>query len=205
MEGFTQMRKIAGLFLIGAASLCVFTACQKNEAPAPSASAEKSAAPAPEPPTCSDCIPVTKDNFNRAESDMYFGETIKLAAGIGKFDHRREIMAIDKQTVIRANRDTLYSAGVFDLDAGLVTITLPDAGKRFMSMLIIDEDQFAHGTYYGIHPVSLTKEQIGTRYVMVGIRTFVDPNDPRDLDKAHALQDATMVSQKSLGTWEAAQ
>ena len=38
--------------------------------------------------------------------------------------------------MIRLNRDTLYSSAVFDLDAGPVTITLPDAGKRFMSMLV---------------------------------------------------------------------
>ena len=30
-------------------------------------------------------VPVTADNFNRAESDMYFGGTIKRAGGIGKF------------------------------------------------------------------------------------------------------------------------
>jgi hypothetical protein len=198
-----QISKSSALFLFGAASLCVLAACQKNEARAPSASAEKSAPVAPEFSTCNDCISVTADNFNRAESDIYFGETIRLAGGIGKFDHRREIMAIDKQTVIRANRDTLYSAGVFDLDAGPVTITLPDAGKRFMSMLIIDEDQFAHGTYYGIHPITLTKEQIGTRYVMVGVRTFVDPNNPQDLENAHALQDGVKASQKGPGTWDA--
>ena len=68
---------------------------------------------------------------------MYFAETLTLAGSIGKFDHRREIMAIDKQTVVRANRDTLYSAGVFDLDAGPVTITMPDAGTRFMSMIVL--------------------------------------------------------------------
>jgi hypothetical protein len=28
-----------------------------------------------------------------------------------------------------------------DLDAGPVTITLPDAGKRFMSMQVINEDE----------------------------------------------------------------
>jgi hypothetical protein len=53
---------------------------------------------------------------------------------VGKFDHRREPATIDNQTVIRLNRDALYSAAVFDLDAGPITMTLPDAGKRFMSM-----------------------------------------------------------------------
>jgi hypothetical protein len=37
---------------------------------------------------------------------------------------------------VRPNRDTLYSLSVFDLDAGLVTITLPHAGQRFMSMQV---------------------------------------------------------------------
>ena len=54
---------------------------------------------------------------------------------------------IDNQTIVRLNRDTLYSAAVFDLDAGPATITLPDAGKRFMSMQVINEDQYATTTY----------------------------------------------------------
>src|SRR5262249_46336731 len=67
-------------------------------------------------------VPVTVENFRRAETDTYFASTVKRAGGTGKFDHHREVMPIDKQTVIRANRDTLYSTAVFDLDAGPVTI-----------------------------------------------------------------------------------
>ena len=36
----------------------------------------------------------------------------------------------DRQSVVRMNRDTLYSAEVFDLAAAPVTITLPDPGRR---------------------------------------------------------------------------
>jgi hypothetical protein len=50
--------------------------------------------------------------------------------------------AIDKQDVVRMNRDTLYSSGVFDLEAAPVTITLPDAGKRFMSMQVVSDDHY---------------------------------------------------------------
>src|SRR4051812_45792352 len=81
-------------------------------------------------------VPVTADNFPRAESDLYFGGVVKNG-GFGKFDHTREPTPLDKQTVIRLNRDALYSAAVFDLNAGPVTITLPDAGKRFMSLQVI--------------------------------------------------------------------
>src|SRR5437660_8797680 len=92
-------------------------------------------------PSAAGAIPVTVDNFTRAETDTYFANIVKEAGGPGRFFHRREIEPIDKQIVIRGNRDTLYSAAVFDLDAGSVTITLPDAGKRFMSLIVIDEDQ----------------------------------------------------------------
>jgi len=72
---------------------------------------------------------VTVDNFVRAETDM----TLKRYAAqgaFGKFFHIRAMTPIDKQDVIRMNRDTLYSAGVFDLTTP-VTIVKPDPGKRF--------------------------------------------------------------------------
>ncbi len=82
-------------------------------------------------------VPVTVDNFARAELDNYFAINAKEAGGLGKLGHRREPAPIDNQTVIRLNRDTLYSFGVFDLAASPVTVTLPDAGKRFMSLQIM--------------------------------------------------------------------
>jgi len=45
-------------------------------------------------------IPVTPDNFPRAESDLYFGSVVH-DGGLGKFVHRREPAAVDNQTVIR--------------------------------------------------------------------------------------------------------
>src|SRR5262245_6570169 len=113
--------------------LLLTSACQPTNTPTPAA--EKATAPAPTTEhSCSDCIPVTLETLPRAETDLYFATPIKQAGGIGKFYHYREAVPIAEQTVVRANRDTFYSAAVFDLDAGPVTITLPDAGKRFMSM-----------------------------------------------------------------------
>lgn len=153
--------------------------------------------------TAPTAIPVTEKNFNQAESDTYFAESIKLAGGIGKFHHIRDIMPIDHQAVIRANRDTLYSSAVFDLDAAPVTVTLPDPGGRFMSMIAIDEEQYALQTVYAPGKFTYTRDKVGTRYLMLGLRTFVDPNDPKDVDKTHALQDAVKVDQKSTGTFQA--
>jgi len=139
-------------------------------------------------------VPVTADNFPRAETDLYFSNVVK-DGGLGKFVHRREPAAINNQTIIRLNRDTLYSAAVFDLDAGPVTITLPEAGKRFMSMQVIDEDQYTPEVDYGAGTHTLSKDRIGTRYVVIAIRTLVDPVDPKDVNAVHVLQDQIKVEQ----------
>jgi len=146
-------------------------------------------------------VPVTVDTFNRAESDTNFAGMVRNG-GFGKFFHRREPVAVDKQLVVRPNRDTLYSLAVFDLDAGPVTITLPDPGKRYMSMQVIDEDQYTSAVYYGAGSHTLTREAIGTRYVNAGVRTLFDPADAKDLEAAHALQDGIKVSQESAGKFE---
>ena len=146
-------------------------------------------------------VPVTLDNFPRAESDLYMGRTVKQG-GVGKFEHVRTPAALDNQFVIRMNRDTLYSSAVFDLDAGPVTITLPDAGKRFMSMQIVNEDHYVTTVVYQPSSLTLTRDKSGTRYVMAMVRTLADPNDPKDLDQVHALQDAIKVSVKNPGTFE---
>ncbi len=138
--------------------------------------------------------PVTVENFARAESDLYFGGIVKNG-GFGKLDHTREPAPLDKQTIIRLNRDTLYSSGVFDLDAGPVTVTIPDVGKRFISMQVFDEDQYTHRVAYQPGSYTLTRDAIGTRYVAVAFRTFADPADQQDMKQAHAAQDAIKVEQ----------
>jgi hypothetical protein len=60
----------------------------------------------PSPSASGSTIPVTADNFTRAETDTYFANIVKEAGGPGTFFHRREIEPSDKQIVIRGNRDT---------------------------------------------------------------------------------------------------
>jgi hypothetical protein len=148
-------------------------------------------------------VPVTVDNYIRAETDRAFAGEIKLNDSFGKFAHRREMLPLDQQVVPRVNRDTLYSTAVFDLNAGPVTITLPDAGKRFMTLIVIDEDHYVHGVYYGAGRHTLIKDKIGTRYVFAALRTLADPQNPDDLKAVHALQDAAKVEQTGgPGTFE---
>jgi hypothetical protein len=93
-------------------------------------------------------VPVNPDNFIRAETDHYFTTMVKNG-GFGKFTHNRAFGPIEKQNaIVRPQRDTLFSLGVFDLDAGPVTVILPNAGKHFMSMQVMDEDMYTPQVSY---------------------------------------------------------
>lgn len=146
-------------------------------------------------------VRVTIDNFRRAETDTYLARFVGEGA-FEKWKHEREVAAIDNQTVIRLNRDTLYSFAVFDLDAGPVKVTLPDPGKRFMSLQVIDQDHYSPSVFYapGVH--TLSKAEIGTRYVALAVRTFVNPNDAADVEAVHELQDAMRAEHGSGGSFE---
>jgi hypothetical protein len=144
---------------------------------------------------------VNVDNFKRAESDTYFSKFVK-DGGLGTFSHRRAPVEIDKQDVIRMNRDTLYSSALIDLEASAATVTLPDAGGRFMAMQVINQDHYTVNVVYRPGTYTFTKEQIGTRYVVCVVRTFIDPNDPSDVTKVHALQNALTVTQSAMGTFD---
>jgi len=146
-----------------------------------------------------DAVTVTADNFNRAETDMYFAMFVKRGE-LGKFVHLRDLPL--EGTGVRPNRDTFYSEGVFDLDAGPVKITLPKSGKRFMSMMAINENHYVFEVAYGGGNYTYTRAEVGTRYLFVALRTLVNPADPQDVKQAHALQDAVVVKQKSPGRFE---
>jgi hypothetical protein len=148
----------------------------------------------------SEATPVTADNFARAESDLYFGAVVKRD-GFGKFEFNRAPTPIDKQTVIRMNRDTIYGGAVFDLGAGPVTVTLPDSGKRFMSMQVINEDHYSQFVAYKPGAYTFSEKEIGTRYVIMAVRILVDPTSHEDLEEVRALQDAIKVEQPSVGTF----
>ncbi len=144
---------------------------------------------------------VSPDTFARAESDLYFSR-IAGTGGFGQFLHFRDLGDIAAQVVIRQNRDTLYSAGIFDLDAGDVTVTLPDSAARFMSVQVISEDHYTVEVAYAPATVILSRDTVGTRYVLVAVRTLVDPNNPADVAAVHALQDAIEVTQPEPGSFE---
>jgi hypothetical protein len=89
---------------------------------------------------------------------------------------------------------------VFDLDAGPVTITLPDPGDRYLALQVISEDHYVPHVFYGAGTHVLTADNVGTRYVVIAVRILVNPTDAGDLKKVHELQDAIKVEQDAPGT-----
>src|SRR5262245_46330636 len=144
-------------------------------------------------------IPVTADNFNRAETDMYFSHFVKDGA-LGKFVHIRE-PTLDI-TIVRPNRDRLSSVAVLGLGAGPVRITLPKAGNRFLSMMVVNQGHYIYEVGYSPGNYNFTRGEVGTRYVFMAVRVLADPANPKDMKEAHALQDAVIVRQKSPGKFE---
>lgn len=137
-------------------------------------------------------------NFIRAETDRYMGDLVSQGE-LGELRHRREPTDLAKQTIIRMNLDTLYSSGVFDMEAGAVTITLPEAPDgRYISAQVISQDHYTIAVYHGgTH--TFTVEDVGTRYAVVVLRVFADSIDADDIAYANTLQDAVDVSQPARG------
>jgi hypothetical protein len=147
-----------------------------------------------------DTKPVTWDNWVRAESDKMFKSYVDLG-GLGKIYNIRKPTPIDAQKVVRMSRDFLYSVGVFDLTSPL-TITKPDTGDRWQSMMVNNEENYVPiPVVYKPGKYTLTQEKMGTRYVFVVFRTYMNPNDPADVKKANAIQDQIKVQQASVGTF----
>jgi hypothetical protein len=136
--------------------------------------------------------PVTLDTLVRAETDTAMRGTLKVTGGIGKLFHFRGPTPLDKQVIIRMNRDTLYSGVLVDLSEP-VTVVLPKTGGRYLSMHVVNQDHYMYViTKPGRH--RLTQRQVGTRYAQISFRTFVDTTKPEDVKAANAIQDKIKVS-----------
>ena len=143
--------------------------------------------------------PVTPMNFARAETDTYF-KSYADKGGFGKFIHIRNITPVDEQDIVKMNRDTLYSGGVFDVTSPL-TVIKPDTDGRFQSMLVINKDHHVKMIEHGVGKFELNRENIGTHYAMIVFRTLVDADDDADLTAAHTAQDALGFEQSESGTF----
>ena len=100
---------------------------------------------------------VTANNYVRAETDFQMKDYVEKYGCFGRFHHGRDAYDVNKQVTIRANRDTLYSFGVFDLRSP-VTLTLPETGGRYQSLMIENQDH-SIWSFYGPRTGTLTEEK----------------------------------------------
>ena len=152
------------------------------------------------PVLAADAPEVTIRNYVRAETDLQMRNYVENMDAFGKFAHVREAYDVTSRDTIRPNRDTINSWSVFDMTSPL-TIGLPDPGGRYQSLMIVSQDH-SIWTEYGPRKVVLDEETVGTRYALLLVRTFLDPNDEEDVKAAHALQDAITVKQADKGSFE---
>lgn len=140
-------------------------------------------------------------NFTRAETNRMFSDISHNAGGVGKWLHNRVPTPLDQQTVIRMNRDTLYSFVLADISQG-ADLTLPDAGDRYISAMIINQDHYINRVFHEPGTHHLTEEDFGSPFVGIGVRILTDPNDPADVTIVNALQDELALTSPSNAPFE---
>ncbi|MGH6797363.1 MAG: DUF1214 domain-containing protein [Roseiarcus sp.] len=139
--------------------------------------------------------------YVRAESDYFMRQRVD-AGMFGHFKCVKQPGSADDQIVVRMNRDVLFCWAILDLTQP-ATVTLPDPGKRYMSMRVINEDHYIKLLTYKPGEYVIDRKLNGTRYAHLAVRFFVDPADAKDLAAANALQDQVRVTQSDKGKFEA--
>ena len=141
-------------------------------------------------------VAVNVENFVRAETDRMFAALQARAGGINAWDHDRAPASLEQQTVIRMNRDTLYSFVIADISGG-ATLIIPDSGDRYLSVMVVNQDHYVNRVLHEAGEHELTTAEFDTPYVAVAVRILVDPADPEDVAAVNALQDQFQFSARS--------
>lgn len=138
---------------------------------------------------------VTAETFIRAETDRMFHDIAKQAGVVNTLYHFRSLTPLDKQTVIRMNKDALYSMGVVDTDGG-ATITVPEIPNgRYASVYLVNNDHYVPFVIYdpGVHNLPTD-----TKYLGLGLRIQIfDPDDLEERKFVNALQDQFVITANS--------
>lgn len=138
-------------------------------------------------------VEVTVENFVRAESNRMMANLMAASGGINRWHHNRVPTPRDQQTVVRMNRDTLYSFAVVDLAEGAV-VTVPDSGGRYASLMVVNQDHYINRVIHSAGENDLTVAEYDTRYVLLAMRVLADPADPDDVAAANAVQDGLALT-----------
>ena len=137
---------------------------------------------------------------------MIFAKYVKdIAAvtktnGVGVFMHKKKAPDPKDKTVVRINFDTQYSVAILDLKEE-ATLTMPETNGRYQTAWFVTEEHYnpmainTPGTY------KINQQNMGSRHVMLVIRTQVNMTDPEDLAKVSTLQDQLQITQNDRGSY----
>jgi len=148
-------------------------------------------------------ILVNADNYARAEAAFQFEGMLKRSGDINKLVHVRQPIPLDRQRNMQMNRDTIYSSAVVDISKG-ASVSFPNSGDRYMSIAIVNQDNYTTAVYHKGDAIELTMEEHGTPFVALIARVLVNANDPQDLKMANDLQDQIEITAASTNTYQRA-
>ena len=127
---------------------------------------------------------------------------LSVGSRMNAFGHMRNLADHTSRAVTTPNNDTLYSTAQIDLSQGPVSITLPPAGERYISLQLMDaySNSFAvlgtrttgpeGGTFTLVGPGEAAEGpnvvRAPTRHVWALARVLVE--GPHDLEAARAVQ-----------------
>jgi hypothetical protein len=138
---------------------------------------------------------VTPETFIRAETDRYFAISQAVNGGVNRLFHYRRLVPLDQQSVVRMNRDTLYSVGVVDTQGGATVHIPPIPDDRYASVYLADNDHYVPEVLYDPGEHRLPTD---TRYLAVGVRIQVsDPGDEAEITMLNGLQDQFRIEASS--------
>jgi hypothetical protein len=148
---------------------------------------------------------VNVDNYAWAEVASQGDRLVRMmGCEVNGWVHIRQPTPLDKQTVIRMNRDTLYSLGIADISEG-ATLTIPDAAGRYMTVMVINEEGYVNRVFHDAGEHQLTAEEFGSSFVILAGRTLADPVNADDLAIANRLQDGLLTTAPSKRPWPTGQ
>jgi len=150
-----------------------------------------------------------------ARARMLDPKSVGQHAGLNAFQHTRKLVAAGDRAITTPNNDTLYSNAFIDLTNGPVTLTVPDAGKRYLSVAIMDmytnnngiigarTSGGAAGRWTLVGPAATQTGprviKVATPHAWVLARTLVD--DDADMAAAHKVQDGLKLSGAKAGPY----
>ena len=148
-------------------------------------------------------ILVNADNYARAEAAFQFESMFKRSGGINKLAHVRQPIPLDRQRNMQMNRDTIYSSAVVDISKG-ASVSFPNSDDRYMSIAIVNEDNYTTAVYHNGEAIELTMEEHGTPFVALIARVLVNATDAQDLKIANDLQDQIEIVASSTKPYQRA-